>query len=242
MPKPIPATRVLTPKIPVNVDWEKTVVPPTAIVCPYCNSKSHFTPVVRTGRRERAWIIQKCDNCSELVFTKYRVESFVGRIPFPFKLDKDPETVYPYAHPVTDPSIPEEVAHDYIEAFTCYSAEAFNASVVMSRRAIQTAAIMKGATRDKKLWEQIEELADKGLEKSLIDLATEIRLLGNVPASHPSEEDLTRSVQSEECKQILDFLEAFIDSVFIRPAKIERMKEARETSKKETEKEVASKS
>jgi hypothetical protein len=216
------------------VNWEKTVVPPTAIICPYCNSKSHFTPVVRTGDSHYAWVTQECDNCRKLVLTKYRVLRIDATEPARAILAKDPETTYPYAHTVTDPSIPEEVAHDYIEAFTCYSAEAFNASVVMSRRAIQTAAIMKGATRDKKLWEQIKELEAKGLEKSLIDLATEIRLFGNVPASHPNEDDLARRVQREECKEILDFLESFMESIFVRPARIERMREARKASKSQT--------
>jgi hypothetical protein len=225
-----PKFKILTRKVPAKADWEGADVAPTAILCPYCNSKSHFTPLVKTGDLEYAWVIQKCDNCSQLVLTKYVWQGWLDSKPW---LANVPESVFPYANPVANPSIPVEVAQDYVEAFTCYSAGAFNASVAMSRRAIQAAAILKGATPGKQLWEQIKQLEDKGLEKSLIDLATEIRLLGNVPASHPNEHDLTQRVQREECKAMLDFLEAFIESIFIRPAKIAKIREARKPSKKE---------
>ena len=74
-------------------------------------------------------------------------------------------------------SVPTEIADDYIEAVRCFSVEAYNASAVMCRRAIETAAIKLGANPEYKLWKKIEFLKEKGLHESLIHLATEIRHL-----------------------------------------------------------------
>jgi hypothetical protein len=180
---------------------------------------------------EKAWIIQKCDHCSQLILTVFQsrdsviVEPGRGNI---LELESSPEEVLPYFTPIPDASIPKEVADDYTEAVLCFSAGALNASVVMSRRAIETTAILLGANSKDRLKDQIKYLASKGLEKSLVDLATEIRLLGNTGA-HPDLYNLLRNVQRDECKTVLDFLEAFLESLYIRPAKIKEMKSRRKS-------------
>jgi len=213
------------------VSWEKINVPSTVIMCPHCRVKSHFTPTThaRGYGGETAWIVQECDNCKQLVLTIFQVTGVIGEPvaggAYSPSLFSEPEDVFPYFRPIPDPSIPEEVAEDYSEAVLCYSAGAFDASVVISRRAIETAAILLEANPNDKLWKKIEYLGDNEvLEKSLCDLATEIRLLGNVPAAHPDKHDLLRKVDSKECKDVLDFLEAFLESVYIRPAKIEKLR------------------
>jgi len=179
---------------------------------------------------EKAWVIQKCDNCKRLVLTIFQytgsisVHPGAGNMP---DLNHAPEDVFPYFRPVSDASIPNEIAEDYSEAVLCYSAKAFNASVVMSRRAIETTAIILGANPNDSLVDKIKHLASKGLEQSLVDLATEIRLLGNIPGAHPDKHNLLRKVKRDECKDVLDFLEAFLESLFVRPAKIQKLKSKR---------------
>jgi len=142
-------------------------------------------------------------------------------------LNNQPEDVFPYYRPIPDASIPSEVAKDFVEAALCFSAGAFNASVVMNRRAIETTAILFGANPKDNLVDKIKYLASKGLEQSLVNLATEIRLLGNVPGAHPDGHNLLREVKRNECRDVLDFLEAFLESLYVRPAKIQKMKSTR---------------
>lgn len=215
--------------LPIN--WEETEVPSTVIMCPHCRVKSHLTPMTYSWNGEkRVWVIQKCDSCKGLVLTIFQwtgsviVEPGRGNIP---DLNHAPKEVLPYYRPIPDDSIPNEVAEDYSEAVLCFSAGAFDASAVMSRRAIETTAILMGANPKDKLVDQIRFLANLGLEKSLVDLATEIRLLGNVPAAHPDKHNLLRKVSPDECKAVLDFLEAFLESIYIRPAKIQKLKSKR---------------
>lgn len=125
-----------------------------------------------------------------------------------------------------DESIPEEVRDDFKEACMCYANGCYNASAVMCRRAIETVTIIEDADA-RTLHAGIEELADKGLDTSLIELAHEIRLLGNVPAAHRDRVNLIRNVTPEECEYLLDFLEAFLDSMYVRPNQIERLREGR---------------
>jgi len=213
------------------IDWEKVEAPSTVIMCPHCRVKSHLTPITHSWNGEKkVWIIQKCDNCKRLVLTIFQyagsVSVYPGRGNIP-TLNPQPEDVFPYFRPIPDTSIPSEVAEDYSEAVLCFSAGAFNASVVMCRRAIETTAILLGANPEDKLVDKIKHLASKGLEQSLVNLATEIRLLGNVPAAHPDEQNILRKVKREECKDVLDFLEAFLESLYIRPAKIQKLKSKR---------------
>ena len=127
--------------------------------------------------------------------------------------------------PAPHESIPPEVSKDYIESYKCYSVDAHNASVVMARRAIETAANELGANPTDRLVKKINYLRRTGrLEQSIAELATEIRLFGNIGA-HP---DLIRNISSEECEQILDFLDSLLNSVYVRPAEIENIRRRRQ--------------
>jgi len=215
------------------VDWGKIEVPSTAILCPNCRMKSHFTPMTYSWRigvsyeKAKAWVIQRCDNCSEFILTVFEATGIVISSPGEgnvLELHSLPKDVFPYFRPIPEASIPKKVAEDYSEAVLCFSSGAFNASATMSRRAIETAAIMLGAKPDDRLIDMIKFLAKNGLEKSLIELATEIRLLGNVPGAHPDKYDSLRRVTPDECESLLNFLEAFLEAIYIRPAKIKELR------------------
>ena len=215
------------------IAWEDVNVPSTVITCPHCRVSSHFTPMTHSWDVENCWSIQKCDTCQRLVLTIFKYTGTVSCFPDGRKipdLHREPFDVFPYFSPIPNASIPKEVAEDYAQAVLCFSAGAFNASAVMSRRAIETAAILLGANPGDWLKDKIKYLRSHGLEQSLVDLATEIRLLGNVPAAHPDEHNLLRKVQPDECKIVLDFLEAFLESLYIRPAKIKKLKTLKKKS------------
>jgi len=98
----------------------------------------------------------------------------------------------PYAQYVDlPPTIPKEVLSDYIEAVKTINVRAYEATVAMARRVLQQALEDKGASRGRRLLDQINELRDKGiLDKAIASLAHGIRQYGNYSA-HPQTDLLT---------------------------------------------------
>lgn len=203
-------------------------VPSTSITCPRCKVVSHLTPKEISYTEEQAWVIQACDHCVNLVLTIYDIKWQRGPSSTWADYSGDPINIFPYYEPTPDPSIPEEIADDYSEAVLNLSAGAYNSSVVMCRRALETAAILNGANPNDRLVDQITYLSSKGLEQSLIDLSTEIRLLGNTGA-HVDKHDLLRNVTRDEARDIIDFLEQFLEALYVRPARIAALRKKRGT-------------
>lgn len=122
------------------------------------------------------------------------------------------------------PGVPEPILEDLHEAHKCLAVSAFKACAAMCRRALQGAAIEKGANPKNKLIKQIEEIKGKGeLHPKLAELATHIRLVGNSGA-HPGEDGLDKVAQ-EEAEQILGFTEQVLDYLYVMPNKIESLKQ-----------------
>ena len=96
----------------------------------------------------------------------------------------------------------------------------------MARRTIQKMCLNLGATKGKKLHEQITELKSAGkLHHDLADMATEIRFLGNESA-HPDDDGLD-AVSPEDAKEILGFTAELLEDLFVRPEKVAAMKKRR---------------
>jgi len=183
-----------------------------SFACPFCNVHSTFSLWVGSTNHG----IFACDKCGGVVY---------------FIMEKDQvKDYYPKRIPQTDESIPTEIANDYKEAVKCFDVGAFKASVVMSRRAIQSSALEKGIKKGK-LRDQIDELhAKKFIPDSVKEWAQEIRLTGNIGA-HP-DEDLLQDVTKQDAEEMIKFLEQYLNYVYVMPAKVEAQRERRQ--KKET--------
>jgi len=106
-------------------------------------------------------------------------------------------------------TVPREVLDDYIEAFKSFNVGAYKASVTMSRRALQQALEDKGANPKNSLYNQINELGDRGLlDKATVSLAHGVRHFGNYGA-HP-QDDLLNDVTRDDAKLALDVLKRII--------------------------------
>ncbi len=203
-------------------------------LCPHCPNQSYFRPVGAAyieqilGRQgNRIVNAAQCESCKGFILV-------VGERPF----QQQPYTlvdVYPLGKPDdrVDDAVPDEIKPDFREALRCQWVKAYKATVAMCRRAIQASALEKGASPKKKLVEQIDELAGKGLiTKPLQRLAHRIRLTGNVGA-HPDEDGLA-DVTGQDADDIIDFTHQFFEHVYVMPAKLEahekREKEAAESS------------
>jgi hypothetical protein len=96
-------------------------------------------------------------------------------------------------------SLPEKVLLDMLEASKCIDIEVSKAAVVMTRRALQNALLLKGVDKTLSLYKQIDMLKDMGIISSDVSsLAHGVRYLGNFGA-HP-DEDLLNEISFEDAK------------------------------------------
>jgi len=110
-------------------------------------------------------------------------------------------------------SVPKNVLDDYIEATSTFNINAFRASLVMARRALQQALEDKGATKGSNLASQIDELKGKGLlSDATANLAHGVRQFGNFGA-HPND-DLLAQVDSDDAKLALDVTKKILKELY----------------------------
>jgi HEPN domain-containing protein len=130
------------------------------LTCPYCNTYAQFDRCAYF----RAYEICRCGHCHKMVYLQKKMES--GEI-----LDQYPKFV-----PQVPEAIPRLIADDYREALKAFSVNAFEATTIMSRRALQTSVLELGASHDKTLSDQLRELYDKNkISKEILEWEEEIR-------------------------------------------------------------------
>ena len=183
-----------------------------SIYCPHCHRHTSAEPApVKVERgydefyvgaiwkqsHDSVWWIGVCNYCKA-----------------PVLVQNSAETVYP--HPLPQPSdqnIPEHIRADLDEAKICFAVSAWRAAAVMARRAMQSAAIDKGASNNR-LVDQIAELATQG--KITVDLkewADVVRWIGN-DAAHPGGQPVSR----EDAEEVLKLAEQFLHVLYVAPA------------------------
>jgi hypothetical protein len=119
--------------------------------------------------------------------------------------------------------MPENVTADFKEALRCKWVDAFKATVTMCRRAIQASCLEKGANPKKKLTEQIDEIAGKGLITEPLRLfAHEVRLEGN-DGAHP-EPDGLNNVSDRDADDIIAFTREYLHHVYVMPHMLAKRK------------------
>lgn len=122
--------------------------------------------------------------------------------------------------------LPPSVAADYKEGQLALAYGLHKSAAVMFRRAVQGAAIEKGAPTDKKLRDEIDWLEASGrITRDMKDWAHELRLFGNAGA-HPGD-DLLESVTDQEATDALVFAKAFLDYLYVLPSRIAKARQAR---------------
>jgi hypothetical protein len=185
-----------------------------SIFCPHCHKHTSLDPALvqakdRHGDTVRAsavwlkgiddtWWIGVCNGCQMPVLVQNRGE-----------------TIYPPALPKpTDLRVPDDMRGDLDEAKQCFGVGAWRASSVMARRAMQSAAIEKGASKNKKLQDQIEELAGRGqITRDLAECAHAVRFVGN-DGAHPGGEPVTQ----DDADAVLQLAEQLLHLLYVTPA------------------------
>lgn len=117
---------------------------------------------------------------------------------------------------------PPAVNEDFVEAQKCYDAEAYKATVVICRRALETMADLQQA-KGKNLFEKIEDLHNReAISKGTFEIATQVRQFGNYGA-HPKD-DLLSEVTPQDAAAILGITQHLLRDVYEIPEKVENLK------------------
>jgi hypothetical protein len=115
------------------------------------------------------------------------------------------------------------MASDLREAKQCLAVGAWNAAVVMARRALQCAAVQQGAPAGQKLWQQIKWLDDnRKITAPQREWADVARWVGNNGA-HNTEPGIADGqpvivdVIEEDARATLELVERLFETIYVAP-------------------------
>ena len=205
------------------------------LICPNCGAHTSFNPILANVKGILV-------DLSSKVATNYTNVRVAFEEPYQYGVDNyailncqacgkrfiahnseySPEgawqVVYPICNKVIAEEIPEPIKSELSEAELCYATGAYRACTAMCQITLEA------------LWHQckvanLNELETAGIiSQALRQQADEIRLWGNI-AKH---DVITDVVSEEDAKQLLAYLEAILNAVYVEPARLGRLKEKRE--------------
>ena len=123
-----------------------------------------------------------------------------------------------------DSAIPTQIRIDLAQAQTAFFINLFTAALLLVRRALERTA-MDFEVTGKNLAEKIRILLKN--EGRLLELADNIRLLGNI-AAHGEEMD--EEPTKEDVEDILDFSNHFMDAIYVMPTRIKKLQDRRSSN------------
>ncbi|MFJ4036802.1 DUF4145 domain-containing protein [Microbacterium sp. NPDC090007] len=124
------------------------------------------------------------------------------------------------------PDVPEHIERAAKEAHSCFSINAFMASILMARTVVEATAKEKGITSGR-LIQKIDAMAASSvIRESTKDAAHEIRHLGNDMAHG----DIADVPESDDVRDVLVLMDEVLAEVFQGPARTERLKNRRSAS------------
>ena len=126
------------------------------------------------------------------------------------------------------PEVPTEIAATASEAHACLSIGAARGAVALARAVVEATAKAKGITVNG-IVGKIDALHGDGIISSLTAEAShQIRKDGNSIAHGDIGDE---PISQDDAEAILEFMDALVDEVFQRPAKLQRLKERHDERK-----------
>lgn len=182
--------------------------------------RSQESPSLFPRRPSIAWWYQtdKCPSCQQWII-EVTDSADANNFPIGWRM------IYPVSSsrgPVP-PSVPTEIAEDYVEACNVISISP-KASAALSRRCLQN-ILRSHDYKVKQLWQEIDLLLNetdtsKAIPTNLRVTIDAIRHLGNFSA-HPTEDVSTLqilNVEDHEAEWCLEILEDMFEHLYVRPA------------------------
>ncbi|MFC7384722.1 DUF4145 domain-containing protein [Sphaerisporangium rhizosphaerae] len=125
-------------------------------------------------------------------------------------------------------AIPSELRREHQEAQLCFNANAYTATVVMVRRALEGVCADHNV-QARNLVGGLEEMARQGLiEGRLLEWAQELRVLGNDAAHFTG-----RPVARQDAQDALDLAEALMDYLYVFTGRFNQFKKRRDEARQD---------
>jgi Domain of unknown function (DUF4145) len=194
------------------------------VECPYCDSKvdakviGDHTEFSREDPIPFRTTLTVCPSCKQSILAgQYESAGEYG------DEWEAASRLWPKPSRVIAWEIPDVVRVSLDEADRCFRATAFTATAVMCGRALEGVCV-NHKTKAKTLAQGLEELKDKEIiDKRLYEWGQELRKLRNLGA-HASAE----RVSKDDATDMLDFVHAICDYVYVLNKKFERFKKRRD--------------
>jgi hypothetical protein len=182
--------------------------------CPHCGHLAVFVEVTNKYKETDAngfvtsASVMLCQGCARPIlgiiryFSSGDHSSYVAHYP----LGKPDDTV--------GEGIPDYVASDFKEALRCRWVDAYNATVEMCRRALESSCLQLEADPKLVLSDMIDWVHGQGkITTSLKDMAHKVKLGGNRGA-HPSD----RVIEPDDADAVIEFTKQYFHHVYVMPA------------------------
>lgn len=202
--------------------------------CPHCIVEFHDNPgTIELGEDvNKRWriISRNCPNCKKNIYhlQNYEYKSVGGHTMRPDIISEILVRPKIANRPPVAIEVPKEFAIDYSEACLVL-ADSPKASAALSRRCLQHVIREKLKIKRKDLFQEIQEVIDGGLlPTDVLDSIDSIRNVGNF-AAHPIKSQSSGEiveVEPHEAEWNLDVLEMLFDYLFVRPAAIQKKRDA----------------
>jgi hypothetical protein len=187
--------------------------------CPHCGKQAAFPTVTNLFEENpgklysRVVGVVRCIACSEFIVGILKRQPNTGGGSF---------WAYEAHYPLGKPSdgvnedVPEGPRLDFSEAIRCRWVNAYNATIEMCRRCLESSCIELGADSKLVLNDMINWVHKQGkITAPLLDMAHKIKLGGN-RAAHPSDRTLT----AQDADAVVEFTSSYLYNVYIMPAKM----------------------
>jgi len=209
------------------------------LICPNCGAATSFSPAQIIGKGtlldastekytqwgnvqisatipydydEDSYAILVCRACNEYFVAKRKKHAE----------ENDWSPVYPIPHRTTAQEIPQPIKSEFEEANLCFAIEAHRACLLVCKTALIAMQREQGVSN-------LKELKGKGaISEGLYKQADEVRLWANM-IGH---EDIPEAVTKEDCEQLLTYLEALLNAVYVEPKRLAKLAQKREQLKK----------
>ena len=192
-----------------------------AIVCPHCGVGSNFGFSASAQKRTDSHItcaVGFCALCKEEVYFEVRGDNTEQvLLHWPRKREKAAEELSP------------NVQRAFDEALLCNSQGAWNAALLMCRRAINDALVELGVPSKGNLPTQLQALvAVNKIPPDLKDWADQARIGGRLAAHGTGGDEWGQPDKewgdSQDAKEVIDFCTSFFEYAFVMKARLDKLR------------------
>lgn len=171
-----------------------------------------------------AYKVAYCPRCESVFLVESRWTDYGGE----FATDPVNAVLYPRDRDPLSDDVPESIRRTFGEAVRCYRVHAYDASTLLCRKSLEVLSSELGA-EGKTLKAKIASLSGaKRIDPRLVTWAESLRVIGNEAAHRTAE-----GVSAEDARDVLDFVEAILENVFVLDKKYQAFSERRKARQAE---------